>query len=168
MSSEARLFINITSLALTWGALLGACIFAWIKGRTAERYGASLYFFSAAATMGVSIATGQDLPIVPDLLFDAAVAFGFLALAIRYNNLWLGAALLLKGIQLAMHATRLTDEADPYIGKVNLYIVSLDLISFFISMTILGGTLSSLRERRRARIASAARPLSGSTAPSAG
>ncbi len=129
--------------------MLGACIFAWVKGRAAERYGAALYFFSCVVALVMEFMVGSALPIT-ELLFDGVVAAGFLILAIRYNSLWLGAAMMIKGVQLAMHATHLTDADDPHFAGMNLYAVSLDLINLMISFTIIGGTLASTRARRKA------------------
>jgi hypothetical protein len=149
MTPEARFLLNLATFLLTEGAFIGACIFAWLKGRSAERYGGSLYAVSAAATLAFQISTGQDIPMVPMLILDSVVAVGFLILAIRYNNLWLGAAMMIKGLQLALHATHLTDAEDPHWGGANVYRLSLSAISLFISCTIIGGTFASIRLRRR-------------------
>ncbi len=58
--------------------------------------------------------------------------------------------MMIKGVQLAMHATHLTDADDPHFAGMNLYAVSLDLINLMISFTIIGGTLASTRARRKA------------------
>jgi hypothetical protein len=151
MTSEARLFVNIAVIGLGEGLMLGACIFAWIKGRAAERYGAALYFFSCVVALVMEFVVGTELPLT-ELLFDGFVAAGFLILAIRYNSLWLGAAMMIKGVQLAMHATHLTDADDPHFAGLNLYAVALDLINLLISFTIIGGTLASMRSRREASV----------------
>lgn len=150
MHSEARLYINTAVIALLVGALLFVCIFAWLKGRRAEQLGATIYFVSALVTYAFDFMTGGPPPIVVELAFDTLVAIGFLMLAISYNNLWLGAAMIIKGMQLAVHATHLTDIDDPYLAGFNLYAASLNLISLLILLTILGGTLASIRSRRSA------------------
>ena len=149
MTSEARFLVNASVITVVDGLLLGACLFAWIKGRPAERLGATVYFVSALISIGLAVAGGKLDQIVSELLFDALVAVGFLVLAIRYNSLWLGAAMMLKGVQLALHATHLTDEADMHLGAFNVYALSLDVVSVLISLTIIGGTAASIRGRRR-------------------
>ncbi len=150
MTSEARLVVNIVTVSVTDFAVIGACVFAWIKGQPAERFGAALYFASSAGTLLYELAIGQDIPIIMTLLLDTTVAVGFLLLAIRYNNMWLGGAMLVKGMQLALHATHLTDVADAKFGPFDLYYLSLDAVSLLISLTIFGGTLSGIMARRRA------------------
>ena len=150
MTSEARLVANILTVGVTDVAVIVACVFAFIKGRPAERYGAVLYFASSAGTFIIELVIGQDIPVIPVLLLDTAVAVGFLLLAIRYNNPWLGAAMMVKGLQLALHATHLTDFADANLGGANLYYLSLDAVSLIISVIIFGATLSGIRARRRA------------------
>jgi hypothetical protein len=148
MHSEARLFVNAVVIALGVGVLVSVCVLSWIKGRRAERFGAALYGGSVIVTFLFEIATGGPPPIAVELGFDTLVAIGFLMLAIGYNNLWLGAAMIIKGVQLAVHATHLTDVNDPYFAGFNLYAASLNLISLLILLTILGGTVASIRSRR--------------------
>ncbi len=148
MTSEARFLLNVGVLGSVWGALIGACTFAWLKGRAAERFGASLYFFSALGFLGLVLITRDSMPVAAESLVDGAVAVGFLFLAVRYNKLWLGAAMVAKGVQLGLHATHMTELKDAYIGPFNLYTTSLDLVSILISGTIFAGTLADLRARR--------------------
>jgi hypothetical protein len=156
MTSGARFLINFAAIGVVDGLLLGACAFAWLKGGTAERLGASLYLLSAVLSLLVAVLTGNAYPVVPMLVFEGLVALGFLALAVRYNSLWLGAAMMLKGAQLAMHASHLTDSSDAMIGAVKVYPLLLNAISMAISLTILFGTVASLKARKRQAAASAA------------
>jgi hypothetical protein len=148
MTSEARFVLGWTIAGALYLLLLGSCIFAMIKGRAAERLGAALYLVSVLFDVVVGLVTGKSAPLVPMLMFDALVAVGFLALAIRYNNLWLGAVMVLKGIQLACHATHLTDDADMQIGGWNVYILALNTICALISSTLILATVSAVRARR--------------------
>ena len=156
MTSEARFIINTAVIAL--GALLpaGTCLFAWIKGGPAERYGCTLFGGAIVFTIVTQMLTGQSTPVIGELFLDTAVAVGFLALAICYNNLWLGAAMMVKGLQLAVHATRLTDGEDAVAGGVDLYAASLNLIALLICLILLGGTVATMRRRARQRRAAAA------------
>jgi hypothetical protein len=150
MTSEARLIWDIAIYGLFLGSVIGICGFAWWKGRPAEKYGALLYVLSLAATMVLEFGAGSLKPIVPELFFDGLAAIGFLYLAIRYNNLWLGAAMMLNGVQLALHATRLTETSEAGVsGSINIYALGLTLVSFAILLVILGGTLAGLHVRRK-------------------
>jgi hypothetical protein len=149
MSSEARLSLNILTFLVVDGALIGACIFAWLKGRPAERYGALAYALAALASLALSVLAKWEMPMLPTLGLDGLVAVVFLVLAVRYNNLWLGAAMMLKGVQLGLHATHLTTGADPRWAGANLYYLELCLVSVLISATLFAGTLAGMRERRR-------------------
>jgi len=148
MSSEARFIFNVCQLVLLLGVLITTLVVAWLKGRPAERWGATLYGTSFFGTMALEILTGQSLPVVPELFLDTLVALGFLGLAIYCNNLWLGAAMMIKGVQLGMHASHLTEINDPHFAGLNMYAVGLNLVSIMIMLTILGGTLAGIRARR--------------------
>lgn len=149
MTSGAQFILGWSLVVVLDVLLLGSCVFAIVKGRPAERFGGALYLGSALLDTVVGLATGQTSPQVQELMLDALVAFGYLALAIRYNNLWLGAVMMLKGAQLALHAVHMTDDSDMHIGMWNLYVLALDFVSLLISSTLILGTLASLRERRR-------------------
>ncbi len=150
-TSEARFLINAIVVPLGIALPIGTCVFAWFKGGGAERYGAALFWISGLGTLGFEMVTGQATPVLEELFLDMAVAIGFLALSIRYNNLWLGAAMMVKGLQLAVHSTHLTDGEDPYLAGFNLYAASLNLISLLICGILIGGTVSSIRRRMRER-----------------
>ena len=151
MSSEARFIFNVCMLVVLLAAMVATLLLAWLGGRPAERLGASLYGASFFGTMALEIFTGQSLPVVPELFLDTLVAFGFLVLSIYYNNLWLGAAMMIKGLQLGMHATHLTDVTDPIFDGLNMYAVGLNFVSLMILLTIMGGTIATMRARRASR-----------------
>lgn len=163
MTSEARFILSWVVAEAINALLVGSCVFAIIKGRPAERLGGLLYLVSFLFDTAVVLLAWKFTQQLPMLMFDAAVAVGFLVLAIRYNNLWLGAVMMLKGAQLALHATHLTDEADVSVGGWNLYFMGLNTISVMISSTLILATRASLRARRARR--AAAKP--DGTAPAA-
>ncbi len=167
MSSEARFIINALVVAIGELLPVATCLFAWFKGGWAERLGAGLYGLSVLGTAGVEILTGQSTPVMAELFFDTAVAVGFLVLAIRFNNLWVGAAMMVKGVQLAVHATRLTDGEDAVAGGVNLYAASLNLISLLICLILAGGTFATMRQRAKLRGRDAAKTRLSSSSPPA-
>ncbi len=69
----------------------------------------------------------------------------------RFNSLWLGLAMVFSGVQLALHAAHFTDQADFSFGSVNGYILMLDLTNLLTLLSILGGTLASIRARHAGR-----------------
>jgi len=149
MTSEARFFANMVVLSLAYGGMVGVCVFAWVKGRPAERYGATVFLASSLIIVGLEIWTGQSVPVVPEVLLDTAVAVAFLVLAIRYNNLWLGAAMIIKGVQLAINGSHLTELDDVKFAGFDLYAALLNLISLLILLIFFAATLASVRARRR-------------------
>ncbi len=151
MSSEARFLINTIVVGIGILLPVASCIFAWVKGGKAERHGASLFFAAGMGTLTFEMLTHQATPVIAELTLDSTVAIGFLVLAIRYNNLWVGAAMMIKGLQLAVHATHLTDDADPMFAGFNLYAASLNLISLVLCLILIGGTFASIRRRCRDR-----------------
>ena len=151
MTSGTRLLANILTLVLIYGGIISVTVFAWFKGRPAERYGAALFAASSFSILAPEMWTGQAVPIIPEVLLDTAVAIAFLVLAIRYNNLWLGAAMIVKGIQLAINGSHLTESEDPYLGAINLYAASLNLITLVILIIFLSATIASVRQRRNSQ-----------------
>ena len=156
MTSEARFILNIAVVGGDIVFVVGSCLLALWKGSGAERWGAALFAASVLGTLAFEMITGQNTPVTAEMFLDTAVAVGFLVLAIRYNNLWLGAAMMVKGIQLAVHATRLTDGEDTKLGGINIYALSLDLIAMVICSILAAGTLATIRRRKRQRQAQAA------------
>ena len=132
-----------------------ACLFSWIKGSIGERLGAAVFGLAALGTLAAEMITHQATPVVGELLLDTVEAIAFLALAIRYNNLWLGAAMMVKGIQLAIHATHLTDGEDPMFLGFNLYAASLNLLSDLMSLSLIAATIAAMRQRRQRRAVAA-------------
>ena len=143
MNSEARLILNIGFVVLVDGTLLAACALAWWKGGPSERIAAGLYLLSAIGSAALGVLLSANAIVVPEMFLDVLVAVGFLVLAVRYNNLWLGSAMMLKGLQLGLHATHLTEMSDMHIGHghYNVYVLSLDAVSVLISLTLLSGVI---------------------------
>ncbi len=165
MTSEARFFVNVVVLGLGEILFVVSCLFAWIKGGAGERIGASVFCAAVLGTLAEEMITHQATPVLGELLLDTVAATAFLALAIRYNNLWLGTAMIVKGLQLALHATHLTDGDDPYLAGFNLYAASLNFLSDLTCLSLIAATLSAIKERRRrrARASQAASPAAATT-----
>ena len=132
--------------------LLGAvCAFAWWKGEMAERLGCGIYCWAWILTLAAEWQAGDDFPVVAMLSVDALAAAGFLVLAIRYNNLWLGAVMMLQGMQLGLHAMYFTSSPNLLLFGYNLFALMLNLISLAILITIAGGIGASAMKRRKSR-----------------
>lgn len=133
-----------------WLFTLVVAGFAWWRGGNPERLGAILM---VAAGVAVPIAH-RALPIsgasIALLTIDAAMALGFLALAIRYVSLWLGAAMLLQAMQFSLHAFYIVVEKK----HDRLYSIVNNLDTIGVIICILVGTL--IAWRRRARLAAQA------------
>jgi len=151
MHVEARFLLNVAVLAFLFSALPAMCAFAWAKGGPAERYGSTLYCVSALGAMLVRLLIRQPLPPAFELIMDALVGVGFLLLALRYSSLWLGAAMMLKGVQLSLHATHLTDTVDAKIDGFNVYAASLNLITLSLIAVFFWATLANGRASRRSQ-----------------
>ena len=151
MTSEARLVVNMAVIGTGDVLVVVSCLFAWIKGGAGERIGAGVFSFAVLATLGTEMITHQATPVVGELLLDTVAATAFLALAIRYNNLWLGAAMIVKGLQLALHSTHLTDGDDPMLAGFNLYAACLNFLSDLTCLSLIAATIASIRARGRRR-----------------
>jgi hypothetical protein len=148
-------------MLVAWGFIAGACGFAAFKGGPAERIGAAAFFLSNLTYLAFQLIAGEAAPIVQSLFMDFAVAFTFLLLAIRYNSLWLGVAMMVMGAQFSLHAAHLMDLGDPFLGRLNLYAFSLNMVDLAICGILVAAAMATVRKRRAARAvpAPAARPV---------
>lgn len=126
--------------------IFSVCIFAVVKGGPAERR-AGLIF--AAAAIGVEVIHSfapRDLQGGLLLAMDGFVAGGFLLLALRYANVWLGVAMLLQGIQFSLHAYYFV--AGGHRGNTYAMINNLDSAGVLLCMLV--GTIIAWRKRAHA------------------
>ena len=128
-----------------WTLLIGTFVFAWLKGAPAERWGASLKVFTSATAFAIHAIFQVETISVALLVADGLLAVGFLALALRYASLWLGAAMLLQGVQFSLHGYYLVMEHphDYTYSLVN------NINSFLVIGCIVAGTVVSWRRRTR-------------------
>ncbi len=130
---------------------IGTCVLAFIKGGRAERGGAILIALNWFAITVSQFLIGGRVPTrtfvgSPALIFDILLAIGFLWLALRYSSLWLGAAMMLQGGQLAVYGSFLQAGAH----SARQYAIALNVTGVLVLLTILGGTISSWMQRKRA------------------
>jgi hypothetical protein len=94
--------------------MLAACGFAALRGGEAERWGAAAIcgqwlvggLVLLMTGLGASHSGSVSLML---LAADAALAVALLILALRFTKLWLGAAMLLQGLLLALHAAAMAE-----------------------------------------------------------
>ena len=138
--------IGLTLLAAVFGLAM------W-KGDAAARLGVITYTVAWLVAIAAELYT-QSVPFLLILSLDTLVATAFLILAIRYNSLWLGAAMMLQGMQLGMHAMYFTNAPEATFYGYDIFALVLNLISLLILVTIagaVGGTLFRRARQRRAQ-----------------
>lgn len=132
--------------------LVGTCLFAWAKGGSGERAGAAAVAVAWIGSLAVQALLPRGIHAIPLLLFDVALAAALLIIAIRYSSLWLGAAMLLQGFVLAVHAEALSDSDT----RNMTYVVVLNLASYVMLLAIIASTAGAWIKRNKARAAATA------------
>jgi len=147
------LYVQAATLALAL-----CCGLAIWKGGPAERAGALLILVTWAFTLIVSVsADGYHPPVALYLISDAILAMGLLVLAIRYSNLWMGAAMLLQALGLSFHAAYFgTDSSELGVAAKRLYILGMNLASVTMLLVLLVATIIAMIKRGRAKAAALA------------
>jgi hypothetical protein len=141
------LFNAVTVIGLTAIVAL-CCAFVFAKGGPGEKYGAAIYGVPWVAISAYEFLSGQAAPAVPMLVADFAIAVGFLVLAVRFNNLYLGAAMILQGIAFALHVSRLTEATEPRVFGLHFYVLGMNVVSVLILFVMLGATLNTMHRRK--------------------
>jgi len=118
---------------------------AWWRGGHPERLGASLMVIAGVAVPIAHHLLPTSKASVALLMIDAAMAAGFLGLAIRYASLWLGAAMLLQAMQFSLHAFYIVIEK----AHDRLYSIINNLDTIGVILCVLVGTLIAWRRRNR-------------------
>lgn len=127
-----------------WLVLLGTCLYAWSKGAVPERFGAAFLLAAAFLALFIDKALPPSVQVGWTLTGEGLLALGFLALAIRYASLWLGAAMMLQGAQFSLHAFYIVMERE---NDLPFWAVS-NLVTFGIIICILVGVTISWRRNR--------------------
>src|SRR3569623_1521487 len=97
------MFLSIYSQAAL-AALLVVCGLAIWKGNQALKADTILILGTWFVTLAASAITRSYVPAISFLASDGILAAGLLFLAVRYSNWWMGAAMLLQALSLALHA----------------------------------------------------------------
>jgi hypothetical protein len=127
--------------------LVATFAFALWKGDAAERLGGGMNLAAGLFAMFLHPLLNSDVQPIALLVVDAALAAGFLFLAIRFASLWLGVAMLLQAVQFSLHAYYMVGDLthDWNYARIN----NLDTLGILIC--IVGGTAVSWRRRVRKR-----------------
>jgi hypothetical protein len=131
---------------LTISILLVAA-FAWWKGGVAERLSGAANAVVAALYIvcQLTILKSNSFQVVL-LVIDCGLALTFLALAVRYASLFLGAAMILQGAQFSLHAYYMVAERPIDL----LYVSANNVISWLVLACIVIATLYTWSKRRAA------------------
>lgn len=134
---------------------LCACVFAFVKGGTAERVGAAIILLNLVAGLANEYLKQSQLIT---LVIDGGTAVGLLVVAMRYASPWLGAVMLLYALQFALDAYYFVLERP----RDLLHVVLNNADFCGINLALFAGTLTAWLRRRRL---SAAPPVLPEAAP---
>jgi hypothetical protein len=138
--SAYTLFLIMLAFCLASG------VFALVKGGAPERIGAAIILANLVLT-GANDILLHDQRVL--LAIDGLTAVALLPLTLRYASVWLGAVMLLYGLQFGLHAfyfvlERPKDTLHVWINNSNF---------FAISAALAAGTAMSLMRRRTPKAA---------------
>lgn len=126
--------------------VMSAVVFAlaFVKGGPAERWGGGAMVLEWVVEWLVDlVGTFHGMAVVPTLMLDFALAVALLVLALRYGRLWLGAAMIIQSVMLALHAMALSDDSPAFY----VYATFLNACTCLIVGSLLLGLISSWRRR---------------------
>ena len=144
MSGRAVLHFEF---AIFLGILVAVYFFAAWKGDYAERLGGAFNLIAGLIASAVGWFLRGGLESTLQLGVDAALAAGFLYLALRFASLWVGLALLLQAVQFSLHAFYLVSDL-PH--DLNYKIIN-NLDTDGINLCIVFGTILAWRRREKAQ-----------------
>lgn len=152
MHEDDFFWINAIGMTGETVAALGVCLVGWLKGGPGAR-AASLAFGIGWIGWGVVSLAAPSLnaQLLPALLWDIWVALAFLYLAIRYNSLWIGAAMIAQGFQLGFRALDvILPEARHSVVHLSL-VVAINSLNLVMMAMLVGAALAERRPPSRAR-----------------
>ncbi|WP_158916259.1 hypothetical protein [Caulobacter sp. S45] len=137
------------------------CLFAILKGGSAERAGALVVVACYVVTEIVIALSWPHFPITVVFILDFVLAIGLLVVAFRFGSLWLGFAMLLQSANLCSQAFAFTGDGLSHSSEVILN----NVLSLLMGGSIAMGAFFSWRKRERARLASQAVGTMASSPP---
>jgi hypothetical protein len=132
-------------LLQTFGGL-AVCLFALWKGGSPERLGAGLIVVIVVLQRTIAAFMAPSAFPVIQLVCDALIGVGLLAVALAYGSLWIGGAMLLYAAQFTLHSYYFVTERpnDLFHAIVN------NLIFIGVLLCLALGTVISWVQRARA------------------
>ena len=141
----------IVQLLIAVGLL--ACLVSLWKGGTAERVGAALVLASIAFSLFGAILLPKGAFLFGQMIGDAAVALGLLALTLRYGSPWMGMAMLLYAAQFALHSFYFVTQRPN-----DLFHATMNNVNFMgVILCVALGTVTAILRRMKQRRAAGAR-----------
>jgi hypothetical protein len=140
---------------------LCCCAFGLIKGGPAERIGAILIVVSYVVGDIAFAFAKPNFPTSAIFGIDFLLAVSLLAVAIRYNSLWLGCAMVLQSVDLCSQG--LSFSGDGLGVQDELWLNN--GVSVLMLSCVVAGSAASWRQRVRSRNAQNARNALPSPAP---
>jgi hypothetical protein len=125
-------------------ATLGVSAFALWRGDAPVRYAAVTLLAVELATLIINPKFGDAGGESVLLVVDFAFAVILLILAVRFANLWIGAAMMLQAAQFSMHAYYLVMEL-PH-DRLHAWINNTDNWGIVVSICV--GTILAMRRRK--------------------
>ncbi|WP_340645002.1 hypothetical protein [Phenylobacterium sp.] len=133
---------------ILWVAIIAACAFGLLKGGPAERIGAGMTLLISVAFIIVNELVPEVGRPVPHLVLDGVLALAFLGLAVRYASLWIGAVMLLQGVQFSLHAYFFVTKLTPGVT----YAIVNNLVTWATLLGIVLGTFAYVRHSRASAV----------------
>lgn len=152
MHSDDFFWINAVGMTGETLAACAVCLVGWLKGGSAARAASLAFGIGWIGWSVVSLAAPNlNDQLFPALLWDIWVALAFLYLAIRYNSLWIGAAMIAQGFQLGFRALDvILPEARHSIVHLSL-VVAINALNLAMMAMLIGATLTERGRLSRAR-----------------
>jgi len=132
---------------LLWLLTAATVLLAWLRGGAAERMGATMMLIGNLVVVTIHLLAPAGPQALALLMGEAALAVGFLLVAMRYLSPWLGLAMILQAIQFSLHAYYLVGEKP----HDYLYRAINNFNTFAILLIILAATIMSARQRSKAK-----------------
>jgi hypothetical protein len=151
---------NLDKIGLA--TLLGVWLFAATKGGGGERLGASLVAVDWIGTTALVGMTPVEAHEMLRLASDIFAAVGLLAIAIAYSSRWLGVAMFLQAIALALHANTMMGSEPPPLW----HLLALAILAFGMLWVIAISTAATWWSRSRRAKAKTAAALPPGAEPS--